>query len=94
MNGKIPVADLVEHGLSNHPPNVVGVAFPTIDAVLCRPHVDSPALHRLGIGDEQTPAAAVLLVGGADSQLALRVWCTGCKASGAGTANARERSDT
>lgn len=46
MNGKIPVAELAEHGLSNHPAHVVGVAFPAIDAVLCRPHLGGTALQR------------------------------------------------
>lgn len=93
MNGKVPVAELVEHGLRNRPANVVGVAFPAIDAVLCRPHVDGPALRHLGIGDEQAPAAAVLLIGGTDTQHALRVWCAGCKASSAATTSTAERSN-
>lgn len=93
MNGKVPVAALVEHGLRNHPANVVGVAFPTIDAVLCRPHVDGPALHRLGINDGHAPAAAVLLIGGTSAQHALRVWCAGCKTSAAATTSTAERSN-
>jgi hypothetical protein len=86
VDGKVTVAELVEHGLGNHPPNVVGVAFPDVNdavAVLCRFHVDARALRRLGIGHEHS--TAVLLIGGTETEHALSVWCAGCQSSANGT---------
>jgi hypothetical protein len=87
MNGKVTVAELIEHGLSNHPANVAGVGFPAIDAVLvlCRSHVDASTLRRLGIGDEHSPDTAVLLIGGTNTEHALRTWCATCRATTSGT---------
>ncbi len=85
MKGKVTVAELIERGLSSHPANVVGVGFPAVDAVLCRSHVDASALRHLGVGDEDSPATAVLLIGGTNTEHALSTWCASCKAAPRGT---------
>lgn len=82
MTGKIPSAELIEHGLARRPTHVSGVGFPGSDAVMCRSHVDASALRWLGGADELAPEDAVLLVGGADTEQALPAWCAACRASG------------
>jgi hypothetical protein len=77
VSGTIEVAELIGHGLGRQPLHVSGVGLRACCTVLCRAHADSSTLERLGLA--AVTGAAVLLVGGPDTERALRAWCRACQ---------------